>query len=393
MSLLLLWLFVAAIGHAAVLAYYVNRLHAQPLPRKVVKFSSWPAIFAIPLGWLAWIRPVMAVVRDGADGSALEQAFPWFWAYTIVLVPLGAIAIGLWLWRKLVGDSWTQQCEIQAERVNVEQVLNKTLCRGGKAKFFNAIPGNEFCRISFEQQPLALPQLPRALAGLRIAHLSDFHFTGQLAEEYFDYAVERVNAWQPELVVLTGDFLDHDDCLPWLTRVFAKLYDPSCVFYVLGNHDSKRGRQREINRGLAAAGIVDVGGGPWRIVTVRNTPILIAGNEEPWLGPSAELTLAPKTAEHGRKLLRILLAHTPDQIGKAVDADFDLMFAGHTHGGQISLPVIGPIFTPSAYGTRLQRGTFRRKNTVLHVSRGLSSDLPFRWGSCPQVSLLTLQPG
>ncbi len=49
-----------------------------------------------------------------------------------------------------------------------------------------------------------------------------------------------MNAWQPELVVLTGDFLDHDDCLPWLTRVFAKLAEPQKSFFVLGNHDVKR---------------------------------------------------------------------------------------------------------------------------------------------------------
>lgn len=391
MLLLLLWLFVAAIGHAAVLAFYVNRVHARPYPRKFIKWTTWPGIFAIPLGWLAWLEPLNAVLRDGADGSVLEQLYPWFWSYTIVMAPLGVIAIMLWLWRKLIGDSWHHPSEVTAERVDVQAVLNKPLCRGTKARLLNHVPGNEYCQVSFEQQTLAVPRLPKTLTGLKLAHLSDFHFTGQLAEAFYDYVIERVNAWQPELVVLTGDFLDHDDCLPWLTRVFAKLTQPSAAFYVLGNHDVKQGRQREINRALQAAGIVDVGGGPWRIVTVRNTPILIAGNEEPWLGPAADLTLAPKTAEHGRNLLRILLAHTPDQFAKAVAADFDLIFAGHVHGGQIALPVIGPIFAPSDHGTRLNRGTFRRKNTVLHVSRGLSSDMAFRFGSCPQVSLLTLQ--
>jgi uncharacterized protein len=390
--LLLLWLVVAAIGHAALLAYLVNRVHAQAWPRKFVKIFSWPAIFAIPLGWLAWIRPLLAVLRDGADGPTLEQAHPWFWTYALFMVPLGLIAIGIWLWRKVIGDSWRQKSEVTAERINVAQALTQDLCRGLKARALQWLPGNEFCCCSLEQQAIRVPRLPQALAGLRVAHLSDFHFTGHLAEAYFDYVIERVNAWQPDLVVLTGDFLDHDDCLPWLTRVFAKLSNPSRAYFVLGNHDSKQGRQREINRALQAAGIVDVGGGPWRIVAVRNWPILIAGNEEPWLGPACELSLAPKTAEHGQRLFRILLAHTPDQIDAAVAADFDLMFAGHTHGGQISLPVIGPIFTPSAYGVRLQRGTFRRQNTVLHVSRGLSSDMPFRWGSCPQASLLTLRP-
>jgi uncharacterized protein len=393
LSLLLLWLFVAAIGHAAALAFYVNRIHARPLPRKFIKFTTWPAVFAIPLGWLAWIKPLLAVIHDGADGPTLEQHFPWFWSYSIVMAPIGLIVSVVWLWRKVVGDPWHHPCQTVAELVDVRTMLNTPVCLGKKAKLLNRVPGNQFCQISFEQQTLGLPRLPKALVGLKLAHLSDFHFTGQLAEAFYDYAIERVNAWQPEMVVLTGDFLDHDDCLPWLTRLFSKLSEPQRTFYVLGNHDVKYGRQREINRALSAAGIVDVGGGPWRIVTVRNTPILVAGNEEPWLGPAADLKLAPKNAEHGRKLFRMLLAHTPDQFDKAIAADFDLMFAGHTHGGQIALPVIGPIFAPSAYGVRLNRGTFRRKNTILHVSRGLSSDMAFRFGSCPQVSLLTLQAG
>jgi hypothetical protein len=165
---------------------------------------------------------------------------------------------------------------------------NRSAAAGRRNSLTN-FPEMNFARLSIEQQTIKLPRLPQTLKGLKVAHLSDFHFTGDLAEEFFDYVIQRVNAWQPELVVLTGDYLDHKDCLPWLTRVFAELSDPSRVFYVLGNHDSKRGLQREINRALQAAGIVDVGGGPWRIVNVRNTPILLAGNEEPWLGPAAAI--------------------------------------------------------------------------------------------------------
>jgi len=170
---LLLWLIVAAIGHAATLAFFVNRVHAQAWPRKTVKLFSWPVIFGIPLGWLAWIRALLAVIRDGADGPALDQAHPWFFTYALFMAPLGAAAILIWLWRKLVGDSWQQKCDVKAERVNVAQVLRQSLCIGAKAKALQMIPGNEYCCCSFEEQTLQVPRLPQALAGLKIAQLSD----------------------------------------------------------------------------------------------------------------------------------------------------------------------------------------------------------------------------
>ncbi len=191
MSLLLLWLLVAAIGHAATLAFYVNRVHAHAFPRKLIKLTSWPAVFAIPLGWLAWISPLISVIRDGADGTVLDQQHPWVWSYTIVMAPLGVIAIGVWLWRKVIGDPWHHSAPVIAERVDVPAVLQQPVCLGTKAKLMSRVPGNQFCQVSFEQQSLALPRMPRALAGLKLAHLSDFHFTGQLAEAYYDYVIER----------------------------------------------------------------------------------------------------------------------------------------------------------------------------------------------------------
>ena len=71
-------------------------------------------------------------------------------------------------------------------------------------------------------------------------------------------------------------------------------------------------------------------------------------------------------------------------------ADADLALAGHTHGGQIQLPILGPIMSPSLHGSRYACGVFRRCDTVLHVGRGVSGETPLRWRCPPEIALLEL---
>ena len=91
--------------------------------------------------------------------------------------------------------------------------------------------------------------------------------------------------------------------------------------------------------------------------------------------------------------MRILLSHTPDQIEWAQNADVDLMLAGHTHGGQIRLPIVGVSFCPSRFGSRYASGTFYREPTVMHVSRGLAGTRPIRINCPPELTKLVLRPG
>jgi predicted MPP superfamily phosphohydrolase len=94
--------------------------------------------------------------------------------------------------------------------------------------------------------------------------------------------------------------------------------------------------------------------------------------------------------EHDRPF-RILLSHSPDQFGWAQRWDFDLMLAGHTHGGQFRLPWIGPFLTPCWHGVKYSCGTFVEGPTVMHVSRGISSELPFRLNCPPEINKIVLR--
>ena len=87
---------------------------------------------------------------------------------------------------------------------------------------------------------------------------------------------------------------------------------------------------------------------------------------------------------------RLCLSHTPDNINWARQRSVDLMLAGHVHGGQIRLPLIGSIFCPSRYSRRYDCGTFFEAPTVMHVSRGLAGQHPLRYGCRPEVTRLIL---
>jgi uncharacterized protein len=88
--------------------------------------------------------------------------------------------------------------------------------------------------------------------------------------------------------------------------------------------------------------------------------------------------------------LRSALSHSPDQIEWAQSNDVDLLLAGHLHGGQIRIPIIGPILAPSRRGVEYSSGVFLIPPTIMHVSRGISGEVPIRMNCPPEVTKLVL---
>ena len=114
---------------------------------------------------------------------------------------------------------------------------------------------------------------------------------------------------------------------------------------------------------------------------------MITGNELPWFRAVDDL---PPPAEQPESDFAILLSHSPDQFEWALNYKFDVMFAGHTHGGQIAFPIIGPIVAPSRYGVSYAAGTYQMDSMLMHVSRGISGDEAIRVNSPPELGLFTL---
>jgi hypothetical protein len=158
---------------------------------------------------------------------------------------------------------------------------------------------------------------------------------------------------------------------------------------VLGNHE-RRIDSRAFRELLKESGLVDLGG-RWIETQVRGERLVMAGNEIPWFRPAPDLGEGPPPSVRGGPL-RIALSHSPDQLAWARRHEVDLFIVGHTHGGQVCLPLVGPIFSPTLCGVRYALGTFWAPPTVMHVSKGVSADFPVRFLCPPEAVLLTLHP-
>jgi predicted MPP superfamily phosphohydrolase len=277
---------------------------------------------------------------------------------------------------------------------DVRDVARAMGCRpmvGPMGRLLDFVPMNEQLTLAIERKRLIVPRLPAELAGLTIAHLSDLHMTGRVGREFYDYATRVVNDLRPDVIAITGDIVETEACWPWLADTVGSLCAPLGVYFILGNHDEFIDGKRT-SAMLTESGLTCLSG-RWLRAEWNGAAVVLGGNEMPWMpaAPQQRGSARPETAEE----FRIALCHTPDQFGWCVNADIDLALAGHTHGGQVQLPWLGVIGSPSLHGTRYACGVFRRGGTVLHVTRGLSGQTPLRWRCRPEVALLelaTLEP-
>jgi predicted MPP superfamily phosphohydrolase len=257
------------------------------------------------------------------------------------------------------------------------------------------------------RRELALPRLPPALDGLRIAHMSDFHLSPLVSLDYLAACVAAAMAERPDLVLLTGDYVTKKPAATVsVTEVLQPLAAPLGVYGVLGNHDIVVGAE-----GVAAA--VEASGA--RMLRNRHECLCAHGTNF-WLAGidcqhHSQYHLAGQKRTGYEQIyrryldsalrgipadaFRLLLAHTPDVIRDAARLRVDLMLSGHTHGGQVRFPLVGATVVPSRYGHRYAAGEFQVEGTTLYVSRGLGLVRSrLRFLCRPELALLTLRcPG
>jgi predicted MPP superfamily phosphohydrolase len=237
--------------------------------------------------------------------------------------------------------------------------------------------------VDFTEKLLRLPRLPAAWSGLTILHVSDLHLNGTPDRKFFEHVMEQCAKWQPDLVTVTGDIVDDDDHVRWVVPVLGRLKWGIAAFAILGNHDQWYDVGL-IRRRVRRTGITMLGNA-WTQLAVRGEPMIVIGNETPWFAPGPDLRDCPQGP------FRLCLSHTPDNIAWARANSIDLILAGHVHGGQVRLPLIGSVLVPSRYGRRYDCGIFDEPPTVMHTSRGLSGQEPLRYGCRPEVTKLVLE--
>lgn len=379
----LLALITLSAGHAALVIGLVNRLHGLPFRRETLRITRGLhdiVIVAFPLAvsWLVGVR-----------GPRLLWSNDWARLPVPLLVYLGVcaaamIALPLIALRRRFARPVAALISNHSHTVDIACELGRRPVGDGHHHWMARLPGNELFQVQVSEKNYRLPRLPANCDGLSILHLSDFHFSGTPDRDYYERLVDLSQAMRPDLLIFTGDLLDRADLLDWLPSTFGRLSAPLGCYFVLGNHDWYIGRAEEIRRRLGEHGWCDVAG---RCIMLESHghSLAIAGSERPWMGTQPSFDGAPEDS------FRLLLSHTPDNITWARRNRVDLMLAGHNHGGQVRLPLVGPVFSPSVFGCRYASGVFWEPPTLLYVSRGISGQHPWRWRCPPELTKLILR--
>lgn len=380
--------FALGIGHLALWVMIVNRLHATGWPRPLIKAID-KVIYSIVLG-----LPIAVVARlSMSHESSLEELFEPAWLNRLWLgysavCGLAALVVALTWFQRRTSRHRTRGLVSNDTTVHdAVNYLGHRPVHGWPTRVAAALPLNQIFKLHVNVKTLLVPNLPPALDGLSIAHLSDIHMTGRITRPFFDFVVDRTNELDADLICITGDIVEKVPCLAWIEPTLSRLKARHGMFFVLGNHDKRIRDVGSVRRALENAGLVDLGG-RWLSHGVRNEKLFLAGNERPWFGALPDLNDAPLWRDD--KPLCLLLSHTPDQITWARQHPFDLMLAGHNHGGQICLPFIGPLVSPSYFGVKYASGLFQEGPMLLHVSRGVSGLEPLRFNCPPEITKLVL---
>ena len=242
----------------------------------------------------------------------------------------------------------------------------------------------------FNRLELELGGLPAELDGVRIVHLSDFHFG---VPSPGIGAVWQAAVWtrerKPDLVAISGDLLTHPRGEPMLRQLARML--PRPTFAVLGNHDIALSRDPQARRSdlqeLEPATLLRDDG---RLLELRGRSVWIAG-ADPRLIVRGRPHLDPNSLARAADF-SILLCHYPRVLDRLEPGRFDLVLAGHMHDGQIALPFPGGKLRFAHLGARYNRGIYRLPSGVLHVSAGLGTTfVPFRFAARPEATELVLR--
>lgn len=233
---------------------------------------------------------------------------------------------------------------------------------------------------------------------MRIVHLSDLHASPAVPFEFIAEAVTLALAQGPDVVTLMGDFFTHH--LPDPERyaaILARLSAVAPTFACLGNHDGgawarQTGGTPTVEGVLAMlenAGVTCLHNIS-RALTLRGRAVQFIGVGDLWsamCSPAAAFEAAPPREGSGDQPLRVLLNHHPDAKGLLRPFDWDLMLCGHTHGGQVRLPLLGTPFAPVT-DKRYVEGLHRWENRWLHVTRGVGNLHGLRFNCRPEISVL-----
>lgn len=350
--------------------------------------------------------------------SVLIEAAYWWWfvgsqmAFVLVVVFWAGgrgVRAGAWLYRKARQTVARHPAALQAGALVLDpplparrRFLQQSFVAVSATPFLAAGYGLLCERIDVEvtHPRIKLARLPKAFEGFRIAQLSDFHIAPFTTADYIRRCVTITNGLNPDLVVMTGDYVAWDpEAQSQVVQVLAGLRAPHGVFGCLGNHEQEGEIEESITRLFAVQGI--------RILRQERAAIRLRGATLNLIGIDDPRGRSRAEWEHDvyRRLQRvkglvlpgtvnILLIHDPAVFQYATELSIDLVLAGHTHGGQLSLDFIHRGLNLGRLLAHYVSGSYEKDGRWLYVNRGIgTTGFPIRLGARPEITVLELTQG
>ena len=344
---------------------------------------GWLGVYWFEGGWWLWLVALLAMVTGvltlqtclpdrhvGALARVLREALMVYTSTLILATPLIALcalplALSSDLFAPFVQRAFVLSCYAAAFALSIWAVV---VCR-------------RWVRVT--QTTIALADLPRALEGYTIAHLSDLHVGSTDSKAVARSWVALTNRYEPDLIAITGDLVTKGSAFyADVCEVVRELRARDGVYVCLGNHDLHDARA--FQTGLESAGAL-VLRNRWHS-WLRNGARLVVAGIDP--GGSLETTLADRP----RDGYTVLLAHYPSVFERTRGWGVELVLSGHTHGGQIGVPWLGDKVNVATLTGQRGRGLVENASSCLFVSAGLgTTGVPFRLGVRPELALLQLR--
>ncbi len=238
------------------------------------------------------------------------------------------------------------------------------------------------------------PTLDESYNGLKIVHFSDLHYLRNLNKSKLDKIIDEINLINPDIVVFTGDLIDvdftpSDEDINYLTNKLKEINAKYGKYSILGNHDNDISLLKNIYQNsnfILLTNSYDI------IYNEKNIPLFIGGLDSVSSGNANIDTTMSYFKENEDISYKIILVHEPDYTDTIISSydNINLVLAGHSHNGQIKIPIIGAIYTPEN-AKKYYDDYYQLNNTNLYISSGLGySKLNFRLFNSPSINLYRL---
>ena len=239
--------------------------------------------------------------------------------------------------------------------------------------------------LSIKEYKIENKDIPDSFDGLKIIHFSDVHYKSTVDTTYLKKIVKLINKQNPDLVIFTGDFLDKrfnysakeiDEAKNEINKIESTLGN----FAVSGNHDMVNNPEGFKN--IFSENFTILENEEKLIYYKETTPISLVGFSD-----ALETKVNYDILEKENNYFRFIMLHEPDEYEKIKEYDFDIMFAGHSHNGQVRLPLIGTIYTPVG-SKKYYQEYYKLDNREIFISNGIgTSGLDVRFLSTPSINL------